>query len=108
MPAARLQTLLNDTAPDLQQDLKDTMRQQLMGNSERMINQMLAVIGNSCQAAPKPQRNHRVLRCWGDSKISNSNWTTRAQRSCQTDHNIYVSSSLIAGKINSILLAEAN
>ena len=42
VPAARLQTLLNDTAPDQQRDLKDTMRQQLMGNSERMINQMLA------------------------------------------------------------------
>lgn len=104
VPAARLKTLLNDTAPDQPRDLKDTMRQQLMGNSERMINQMLA--GN-WQLVPlgRAQALDEItgfLRCWGDSKNQQQQLDDMpfwAQRSCQTDHNIYVSSSLITGKI---------
>jgi hypothetical protein len=42
------------------------------------------------------------LRCWGNSKNQEEQIDDRpfwAQRSCQTDHNIFVSQSLITGKI---------
>ena len=80
------------------------MRQQLMRNSERMIEQMLA--GN-WQLVPlgRAQALDEItsfLRCWGDSKNQQQQLDDMpfwAQRSCQTDHNIYVSSNLVTGKI---------
>ena len=104
VPAARLRALLDTTALDQPLELRDTMRQQLMRNSERMIEQMLA--GN-WQLVPlgRAQALDEItsfLRCWGDSKNQQQQLDDMpfwAQRSCQTDHNIYVSSNLVTGKI---------
>jgi len=104
VPVRRLQSLYDKTSPDHERDLKDTMRQQLVRNSERMINQMLdgdwhlVPLGR----AKALDQITGFLRCWGDSKNQEEQpddtpfW---AQRSCQTDHNIFVSPSLMTGKI---------
>ena len=104
VPVRRLQSLYDKTSPDHERDLKDTMRQQLVRNSERMINQMLdgdwhlVPLGR----AKALDEITGFLRCWGDSKNQEEQpddtpfW---AQRSCQTDHNIFVSPSLMTGKI---------
>jgi hypothetical protein len=80
------------------------MRQQLVDNSTRMIEQMLD--GNwqllPLGRAQAPDEITGFLRCWGDSKNQQEQLDNKpfwAQRSCQTDHNIFVSPSLMTGKI---------
>lgn len=104
IPVARLQALYAATPLDQERDLKDTMRQQLVDNSERMIDQML---NGNWQLVPLGRAKALdeitgFLRCWGDSQNQQEQLDATpfwAQRSCQTDHNIFVSSNLMTGKI---------
>ena len=104
VPVARLQALLNAATTGPQPSLKEVMRQQLMHNSARMINEMLA---GDWQLVPLGRAKALdeitgFLRCWGDSKNQQEQQDNKpfwAQRSCQTDHNIFVSQSLETGKI---------
>ena len=104
IPVQRLQSLYSGTSLGQQRDLKDTMRQQLVDNSTRMIEQML---DGNWQLLPlgRAQALDEItgfLRCWGDSKNQQEQSDSKpfwAQRSCQTDHNIFVSPSLMTGKI---------
>ena len=104
VPVARLHALRAETSTTAQYDLKDIMRQQLISNSERMIEQML---DGDWRLVPLGRANALdeitgFLRCWGNSKNQEEQIDDRpfwAQRSCQTDHNIFVSQSLITGKI---------
>ncbi|MAD08686.1 MAG: hypothetical protein CMP86_14895 [Gammaproteobacteria bacterium] len=104
IPVERLQSLYAGTPLGQERDLKDTMRQQLVDNSTRMIDQML---NGNWRLVPlgRAQALDEItgfLRCWGDSKNQQEQLDNKpfwAQRSCQTDHNIFVSPSLMTGKI---------
>ena len=104
VPVARLQMLMKAATTGQKPNLEDVMRQQLVDNSARMINEMLA---GDWQLVPLGRAKALdeitgFLRCWGDSKNQQEqpdNTPFWAQRSCQTDHNIFISQSLETGKI---------
>ena len=104
MPARSLIDLLDQTPPGFKGDFDKIVVDQLRGNSERMITELLD--GNwstvPLGGARALDEVTPFLRCWGESKDQSDKddktpfW---AQRSCQTDHNIFISDRHTTGKI---------
>jgi hypothetical protein len=104
VPVSNLIDLYDGTSIDMQADLNQVIASQLQANSGRMIGQML---NGDWSTVPlgKSQALDEItgfLRCWGNSKNTSDKTDKKpfwAQRSCQTDHNIYINRGFNTGKI---------
>lgn len=104
VPVDSLTSLISSVKSETVKDFKLLATQQLERNSKRLIDQLLA--GNwstvPLGGAYALDEVTTFLRCWGESKkeIDPKDKTPFwAQRSCQTDHNIYVKPGFTTGKI---------
>lgn len=104
VPVKKLIDLLKQTPPGFKGDMDKIIDNQLRANSKRMITELLD--GNwktvPLGGARALDEVTPFLRCWGNSKDQRDKddrtpfW---AQRSCQTDHNIFVNEHHTTGKI---------
>ena len=104
VPVANLKALLATTPPGYKGDFEKIIDDQLSANSDRIITELLKGNWNTVPlgGAHALDEVTPFLRCWGDSKDqSNPDDKTPfwAQRSCQTDNNIFVNESQTTGKI---------
>lgn len=104
VPIAKLTALLKAPVPDSKAGFEKLLVAQLKANSKRMIDELLAGDWSTVPlgGAHALDEVTPFLRCWGQSK-DQSDKTDKtpfwAQRSCQTDHNIYISHNHTTGKI---------
>jgi len=104
VPVQNLIDLIAQTPPDFEPDFEAILVNQLQGNSRRMITELLEGDWSTVPlgGAHALDEVTSFLRCWGESK-DESNKDDRtpfwARRSCQTDHNIYISRGHTTGKI---------
>lgn len=104
VPVRNLIHLIKQTPPGFKGDFEKIIVQQLEANSKRMITDLL---DGNWQTVPLGGAHALdevtpFLRCWGDSKDQtdpDDNTPFWAQRSCQTDHNIFVSEHHTTGNI---------
>jgi len=104
VPVQHLHELVAKTEPNLMADFPSLMVKQLQANSNLTINELLEGDWSTVPLGGAGALGEVTgfLRCWGESKNpedkidKNPFW---AQRSCQTDHNIYLGRRLTTGKI---------
>ena len=105
VPVNKLIALVDRTPPGFKGDFGKIIGHQLQANSKRMITELLDGDWHTVPLGGAHALDELTpfLRCWGNSKDEsdpNDETPFWAQRSCQTDHNIFVSEHHTTGNID--------